>query len=371
MTKSNTILPTEDQPIALNYSQNVAFEKQYYDKFLKPKESIHYHKSLDFSNVGTYAEGAGYNSGATKSALAFRQFHQTRIYVEGSTFQGMYRHGEQKKETTYLISANLPELVNYRIGSEWSNPLSGLGGPLVSTMANLLKSTKTNAEYQKFIPESLYNRFQTVQMWSGSKPLTMSLTIPVIDDGSFTASGYKGIQNGLRTNLAEALEFLGTLCLPNRVARKGMQARDTAENLGFYTPPPSPISVTAYWNRKVNNNWEASGEYTFNNTNNARILIQIGGMLLIDNCIITGINVRYNNTKSLIRHQYTADENNGKPLEYLTPLIAEVTINFSTIEAITASDYSKMLWLRAQTDMGTGELNARKVQSFFGFGPSE
>lgn len=376
MASTGSFIP-EDGPIALDFYTNVKNEELYYDDFVDNPNSVNYHKSLDFSNVGSYKDKSllkkffGPLIGDDMDAMAFRQFHQTRIYIKSNgTFRGMFRHTKQQKESTFLISANLPTSVNYRIGSDWTSPLSGLGGPMLSTMANLLKSGLSNTEYQEYIPESIYNRFQTVQMWNGSRPLTMSITIPVIDDGSFKGD-YTGKQNGVRTNFSEALEFLGTLCLPNKVSRSGEAtgADDTASNLGFYTPPPSPIEVTAFWNKQdEKGNWSPTGEYTFRNTNNARILIQLGGMLLIDRCIITGINVNYNNTKALIRHSYSAAENGGKRLDYLTPMIAEVTITFSTIEAITAEDYSRMLWLRTQKDMGKGDVSARKAMSFVGLG---
>lgn len=343
---SSNIL-SEEGPISINATDlktNAANEEIFHGVF-HSSGSIHYHKSLDFSNVGNYDNN--------QTGKAFRQFHQTRIYVKTAN-DLMYGHGKQNtKDNTYLISANLPEMVNYRIGSAWTNPLSGFGGPLMSVMTSLLKGGLGDSKY---IPDSLYNRFQTVQVWNGSSPLNMSITIPVIDDGS-----YDNIkQIGQNTNFSEALEFLGALCLPAKVSRVG--GKTVEEKFGFYTPPPSPIKLQVSWLKDDG----SEKVLKINNSNYARIMIQLGGMLLIDNCIITSVNVNYTNTKALIRHSYSREQNAGSPLDYLTPIIASVTINFSTIEAITAGDYSKMLWLRHQDYMGAGDVDIAFYQRLLG-----
>jgi len=360
----------EDGPIALSAAKNIKNENKFYNSFLKAG-TAGVHKSLDFSNVGYYNDT---NADPTEDGRKYRQFHQTRIYIQGlDTFGGIYSHGEAKKDSTFLISANLPELVNYRIGSDWTNPLSGLGGPLLSTLSGLLKSGLSATAAAKAIPASLYNRFQTVQMWSGTKPLNMSITIPVIDD-PHSATALKQSTASSHANFAEALEFLGSLCLPNKVERESAakKPKELSNHFGFYVPPPSPLKINAFWNgtTTITNEkgedktvWERKGPLELKNANYARIMIQLGGMLLIDNCIITGLSVQYNNTKSLIRHYYNTQEHDKKnELDYLTPMLAEVTINFSTIEALTASDYSKMLWLKRQKDVGTGAVSSIWVQ---------
>ena len=79
----------------------------------------HYHKSLDFSDVGIPTGDVG----DTNTYL--RQFHQTRLYIK--QFSNMNAHGESKAENstqTYLISANLPESLQYKVGSKWSSPFN-------------------------------------------------------------------------------------------------------------------------------------------------------------------------------------------------------------------------------------------------------
>ena len=134
----------------------------------------------------------------------------------------------------------------------------------------------------------------------------------------------------MRTNLKEALEFLGCLSLPNLDG-----------NLGFYTPAPSPLQL----NIKFNNQ-------TYNiSPNKARIMVQIGGMLFIDNCIIKNVSVSYPNTKALLRRD------DGS----LSPILAEVTISITTIETLTSKTYTKMLWLKQQPDQGNFNLDVDSI----------
>jgi hypothetical protein len=154
------------------------------------------------------------------------------------------------------------------------------------------------------------------------------LTIPVIDDNYGTKT-----TTDINTNLVEALEFLSCLCLPGGT-----------NSVDFYRPPPSPLQVSI----------DVTDNFTLNlNTNFARIMVQIGGILLVDRCILKSVKVNYPNTKTLIKHTYPqsiAPGNTG--MSYLTPLLAEVTITFSTIEAMTSNLYSKMLWLKPQDGAG-------------------
>ena len=215
------------------------------------------------------------------------------------------------------------------------------------------------------IPDSLINRLHTLLIWNKTDPLSMQLTIPVLDDS------YDG-NNGISSNLAEALEILGALCLPSYTPNN---------SLGFYTPPPTPYHLTvkyAVQDKTQNSDKTIKGSTNFGKSNteksnpdnenaylfganHARIMIQLGGMLLIDNCVITQMDVKYKNTKSQIRHSYTAKQNNGKRFSYLTPQLAEVTLSITTLEALTTQTYSKMLWCRRQQTSAAGNVDASAV----------
>lgn len=315
------------------------FDTIYSDLINNQSKGVRYHKSLNFSNVGmpTVASKAG-----TDGVKFLRQFHQTRLYIQD--YGGILRHSEQDVATceTYLISANLPEQFSYKIGSKWSQPFGSFTSDKVNALLQLgghqlindMTSTNFGDNFQ-----STTARISTIMAWNGSEPLSLNLRIPVIDDGHPNEST---TGSGLRTNLVEALEFLGSLCLP-----KGEKSA-----LGFYQPPPSPYDFS--FNSKT-----YSG-------NHARIMLQLGGMLLVDNVIIKGISVDYPNTKAMIRHWYKEPTTNAgaSGSSYLTPLLASVNIDITTSEALTAQTYSKMLWLKTQTDQGsfkTSTAEAAKV----------
>ena len=280
------------------------------------------HKSLDFSDIGLAD-----NDQVTNKHL--RKFHQTRLYI--SDFSNMYGHTDIKNFDTYLISANLPEQFSYNIGSKWEMPLNSFsGGNLVNGVMQMVSGTYTGGTDAI----SSVNRATTLKVWAGTEPLRLSLRIPVIDDGYELQKD----ATGKNTNFVEALEFLGSLCLPKQVGA-----------LGFYSPPPSPLNVSIKYDGQEKLNLR---------TNYAHILLQLGGILIVDNCIVESISVEYPNTKTMIRHTYPnhirpGDSGNS----YLVPLLANVTINISTIEAMTADTYSNMLWNKRQSNMGYGEID--------------
>lgn len=277
------------------------------------------HKSLDFSNIGVpLTNTSGANSGVEKH---LRQYHQTRIFVED--FSGMLHHNSKQAAKTYIISANLPQSISYGVGSTWEAPLKAFGG---STFNALMQFGSQYLKDKGILDNgaSGIHRATSLLIWNGSKPLEMQLKIPVIDDNYGTKT-----TSDISTNLAEALEFLGCLCLPN-----GMN------DIDFYIPPPSPLSASI----QLTSNFKLDLH-----TNYARIMVQLGGVLLIDRCIIKSIDVNYPNTKTQIKHTYPQSIAPGDTgMSYLTPLLAEVTIHLTTVEAMTSDLYSKMLWLKPQ-----------------------
>ena len=85
-----------------------------------------------------------------------------------------------------------------------------------------------------------------------------------------------------------------------------------------------------------------------------------------DNVIVEGISVDYPNTKAMIRHWYKEPTTNAgaSGSSYLTPLLATVTIDITTSEALTAQTYSKMLWLKTQTDQGSFGTSTAEAKKF-------
>lgn len=337
------VKPTKDKEI-ISTGNKHEFDKTY-ENVTGKASGVHYHKSLDFSNVGMPTNYTS-NSDATKR---LRQFHQTRLYI--MDYSGILAHGEMlnTKNNTYLISANLPESFGYQIGSEWKAPLQQFNSDTMNTFVqfggnNLIR----NAGFEGVADntQSGINRVSTLLTWNGSDRLKLTLDIPVIDDGHPNDST-TGV--GLRTNLAEALEFLGSLCLP----------KGGAGEWGFYQPPPSPFDFSFTHTPAASGN---SKTWTLQSPNHARIMLQLGGMLLVDNVIIEKVKVDYPNTKAMIRHWYSNSMQVGNSgMSYLTPLLAKVSISVTTSEALTANTYSNMLWLKQQEDQGSLTANDEKL----------
>lgn len=270
------------------------------------------HKSFDLSD--TAINGLGTDG-------SYRQFHQTRIYIQN--FKNMISHGSDAGEGTYLITGNLPEQVQYGISSRWEAPLSGFNSATWNGIMQLVSNSglweKMGANGENF--SSGINRVTTVKIWGGTDPFRISINIPVVDDNQYCNC----FSSNTVTNLTECLEFLGSLCLPKR-----------SGEYGFYVPPPSPLEFKLKW----------SGGKTINfNPTQGRITLQLGGIFMLDNCVLESVTVSYPNTKALIR------KNDGGSTR-LVPLLANVGMTFSSIEALTSETYSKMLWVKEQSSVG-------------------
>jgi hypothetical protein len=271
------------------------------------------HKSFDLSNVNI--DGP--------SGKTFRQFHQTRLYIE--QFDHMYSHNSLVKANTFLLSANLPDTIGYSIGSRWENPFGGFGNAMTNVLMQMGSSFLNKFDSTQGIGENIksgINRATTFKVWGGTDNLSLTLKIPVVDD--------RTQQSSTAINLTEALEFLGCLVLPRK-----------SGNLGFYQPPPSPMNLTIQY--KSDKNLTLSPTY-------ARVLLQLGGMLIVDKCVINKVSINYPNTKTMVRQQTGSSY-------YLSPLLAELTIEISTIEAMTAGTFGKMLWLQSQPNEATGNVD--------------
>lgn len=296
---------------------NEPSEKQEYTYSVKTKDKN--------GNETTEQRTGQYKYFDTQDDARFKRYHQMTIY----TTKG------------FMITSNLPERIQYSLNSQWQSPLNfgSASFNLLAQFANQIAKQK-NLKYIKDMKSGI-SRAGTVRIWGGTDPLVLNLTIPVVDD----YSGKSG------TNLVEALEKLGQLVLPSY------------EERGWYTPPPSPLSVTFEGLNKSRVSKEEKGktDLTLSNSNWARTIVQLGGVLTLDHCIIENLTVNYPDTKTMIKHNYTQqgkafaklkthdDGSTSHDYEYLHPLLAEVTLRISTVEAPTAGKYSSALWGRSQS----------------------
>lgn len=288
------------------------------------KETGISHKSFDFSDVGLYG---GSSSEGKYNPYDFRKFHQTNIFISNPNV-GKFSKGEgfEHAYSKAVITSNLPETFSYSLNSQWENPLN-FGSGLFNLGAQIFANAGKNGEK---VPSGV-SRATSFKIWKGTEPMKVVIDIPVIDDNGDSS----------KTNLVEALEVISSLVLP----------RYSSDSWGFYNPPPSPLQLK-YTFDKAQDGWK-----TLNNSQQARIMVQLGGILLLDHCVIEKVDVTYPNTKAQIRHTY---RDVGKGLDYgntkqdfLHPLLANVKIVVSTIEALTYDTYYKMIWGKEQS---SGEL---------------
>ena len=281
-------------------------------KFLEGRKWSQY-KALDFSNVSLYPQTKDDKLIAIDTKTdprALRRFHQMIIYNETDNI---------------MIASNLPERIQYTIGSKWEQPLAGFGSGLTNLILQASSVFLKNAGMDA--PESGINRATSLKIWGGSEPISLNLTIPVLDDNA----------NGSGANLVEALEKLSEFVLPKRAGNS------------FYTPPPNPANLhikfkNSYLSGKGDNNFTEVNV----NKHYGRILVQLGGILLLDHCIIESVSVTYTDTKTMIYHNYSKEKNrynsNSTNSGYLHPMLAEVTIKITTSEGATVESYQAALW---------------------------
>ena len=309
---------TNKQRSANNYGSYII--DNFYNSLYKNKTASNF-KALDFSNAAIY--GAKDHKSADEEK--FRHFHQMRLYIDS----GVTYHHTNSFQGKTIICCNLPEQIQYSLNSKWEAPLQ-----FGDATFNLLMQM-AGKELPGGAAPSGTLRASTFRIWTNTEPLTLNLTIPVIDDG-VNVSG---------TNLVEALEILGALALP---------AYNQGGKYGFYVPPPSPLDVNIKYTRmSLDKNNRDSDTFTMATQNHSRIMLQLGGVLLVDNCIIESVSVQYPNTKAQIKHKYNMENFGMTGHEYLHPLLAIVNLRISTVEALTADTYAKMLWARQQTSQGS------------------
>ena len=300
----------------------------------------HTHKALDFSNVNIYGENNNGNYSAGDE-YDMRRFHQMVIYT------GM-------GPNSTIITSNLPERIQYSLNSVWQEPLS-----FNSALTNLFFQAQSSLTGNQI--KSGINRAGTIRIWGGTQPLSMSVTIPVLDDN----------ENASGANLVEALDELGKLCLPGYVA----------DGYGFYMPPPNPLSLkvkySSAWldSNKEKETGKPDTKEVKISSNWKRIMIQLGGVLLIDSCVIESISVDYPDTKTMVQHDYSNEElrkklgDSSSGYRFLHPLLANVTIKFSTVEAVTHNRYNAMLWAKPQGASFTADFTITQNNYFNGQPP--
>ena len=289
----------------------------------------------------------------------FKQFHALTFY---------FRHTseDKNKEKGAIITSMLPESLSYSIGGNYTSPIRLGGGELA------------NAIFREFTGGSRALEFNvdTSVVWHSPKRLEMVFKIPVFDDSG----------SGTNINYQEAIDLFGEAILP-----------ELGES-GLYESTPGPNILTALKYKAATgvatkgaatlSNAISKGEKEYADANkdnpNARsmragdflrgqsqlwdrISIQIGGVLLLDWCVIKDLKVTFPNTRAMVLHDFTGthtEQIDGSRKQtykaHLQPIQAEIEVTVSTVMGMTRATFKNMLY---QTETVEKYINGEKTKT--------
>lgn len=277
-------------------------------------------------NIGSEANGTWYCLdllGKYHRNSNLKQYHALTFYLRSTnTGEGA------------IVASMLPESFTYSIGGKYGNPV------------NFGKSELVSAFFQEMSNGNLSLKFgvNTAQVWENTQPMDIVFRIPVFDD-----SGTK-----THVNYQEAIDLLSEAILPSIGAD------------GQYESTPGPSIITALeWNATNGKHTRASSFMRALQSRGAkkiqanlggeqkhwdRISVQVGGMLLLDWCIIKNLKVTFPNTKAMVLHNYrtkggTSMHDGYNYYAHLQPLQAELEVTVSTVMGITRLTFKDMLYL--------------------------
>lgn len=224
-----------------------------------------------------------------------------------------------------LITSSLPEQLAYKIGGKWEKPIKLTGGSLINAVVQNVTGGKFSTTFA----------VDTTQVWMGTEPLEMVFKIPIFDDS--------GTNSGI--NYQEALDCFSEAILPE------------LNSAGSYSNIPGPNILdilggtmgdkNVWLQNQTKNVFDTFSDFIGDNKARRwdRITVQVGGILLMDWCIIKDIKVTFPNTKAMVLHDWThiqSDLRSGQ----LHPLLAQIEVTVATAKGITRSNFKRMLQLQ-------------------------
>lgn len=269
-------------------------------------------------------------SGKYNTNSPLKQFHC-------ATF--VFRNISDATQNAILTTA-LPNKIKYSFGGRWQSQFSALGQ---ENFIGALVSSLTSGQYSAGFDIS------TATTWSNTEPMTILLQIPVFDDvGSNTGVNYQ-----------DAIELLAEAALPD------------VTGTGAYTKIPGPTAWQQIKEVKTSdpNGQEKDGTVItrFVETGAGlvvstgsfiagmsaetganpwqRITLQLGGVLLMDWCIIKKVSVEFPNTKHQVLHDWSAVETNGRKM-HLQPITAIISVEIETVQGLTLDKFRRMIRLQ-------------------------
>ena len=287
-------------------------------------------------------------SGKYNKDSQLKQFHCATF-----VFRGAGEENANKQNEGAILTMALPNKIKYSFGGKWQSQFSGLGGSgesFIGGMAAALSGGAFNGTFD----------ISTASAWVGGQELSMILSFPVFDD----------VGDGSGVNYQEALALLGEATLPS------------INEYGAYHMLPGPTiwqtmekggniaaqKVSDY----IRGSWmDTAFEYVKNAAGLKvnpwqRITLQLGGLLLIDWCIIKRVSVEFPNTKHQVLHSWENIQDDPRKM-HLQPLLANIEVEISTVQNLTVDNFKNMLqlsegdkakdWTKQQQQKATSERN--------------
>lgn len=313
--QSNVLLGDEKTKLNAGIFTNDDLEKDAIQQQLKymfpPKSGAAKYKALDLSS--------NYGAGVSNP---LKKFHQVTMYFHNYEISDTSDDETNNKKDTgvsYIITSNLPDNFQYKVGGQWNKPLDWTADSTV----DLIVRSATNEK------KSLLTMASTGLMWTAPDPLELTFTIHAFDDTPSNSN----------TNILECLNVLGEYALP-----------DEGQNIYKNVPAGIDLGLTI----KTKNNKEyhigkavdskGNTATTDQHSTQAKNLdILIGGMLYVQRMSIKNFTVNYTNTKNMLLHSWGISNFVGS--RRLLPMTADITLTLTTVRGLSRLNYSKMLML--------------------------
>lgn len=253
--------------------------------------------------------------------------------------------GGYQNTQDYVITAQLPDSFEYRIGGSWGTPLKSITESF--GQYNGLVSAATGGQ------NSTAFGLATYSVWEAPEPLGVKLTLKCIDD----------IGSDTQQNTLEAIDLMSRWTLPYQVNKWGMYSGVPGPGI-----PPIALKYNSPANEGKQTTWNLQ---IANQKDKTRLSVLIGGMLFMDNCILKHISVNYPNTKAQYLHDYhTATFTSGSTADAgirLLPIRCDITLEFETIIGLTQTNFRNMLALRENHNLDyLSEMDLTAIQEMFG-----
>jgi len=284
----------------------------------------------------------------TESKL--KQFHGLTFYFRNT------RTGDGA-----IITSMLPESFVYSIGGNYSNAIKLLGSELINSVASTFSNGNISTTFN----------LDTSLTWQSPKRMELVFRIPVFDDSA----------TGTNINYQEAIDLFGEAILPEVSANatyESIPGPNLLTAMSYRARNGKSITMSDRFNKIKNKVSSFITDKTFiggEETKWDRISIQVGGLLLLDWCIIKDLKVTFPNTKAMVLHNYTGmhsdqvDDNGNETYKiHLQPLQAELEVTVATVMGITRATFKDMLYQTESTNQGnkykdTSSSSAAKVNN--------